>query len=87
MNMNLSAKSKMAAKGPQNGRRGRCLPLGFGHSKQLSLNKFFDLSTPSMRKGRVGGKKKTVENSGHYVIASSQLPECRPLERSMLAPK
>ena len=29
-----------------------------GHSKQLSLNKFFDPSTPSMRKGRDGGKKK-----------------------------
>ena len=29
-----------------------------GHSKQLSLNKFFDPSTPSMRKGR-GGEKKT----------------------------
>ena len=26
---------------------------------QLSLNKFFDPSTPSMRKGRDGGKKKT----------------------------
>ena len=42
----------------------------FGHSKQLSLNKFFDPSTPSMRKGRDGGKtggkkKMTDENSGH----------------------
>ena len=26
----------------------------FGRSKQLSLNKFFDPSTPSMRKGRNG---------------------------------
>ena len=37
-------------------------PLGFGRFKQLSLNKFFDPSTPSMRKGRdrekQGGKKK-----------------------------
>ena len=46
-----------------------------GHSKQLSLNKFFDLSTPSMKKGckkgeKKGGKK-NYENSGHYVIASS----------------
>ena len=51
-----------------------------------------------MRKGRDGGKKKgkkqenkrgrkTDENSGHYVIASSQPPECRPLERRTLAPK
>ena len=28
-----------------------------GRSRQLSLNKFFDLSTPSMRKGRDGEKK------------------------------
>ena len=47
--------------------------LIFGHSKQLSLNKFFDPSTPSMRKGWEGGEKKekTDKNSGHYVIASS----------------
>ena len=34
-------------------------PKFFGHSCQLLLNKFFDLSTPSMRKGRDGenGKK------------------------------
>ena len=35
-------------------------PLVFGRSKQLSLNKFFDPSTPSMRKGCDGGEKKTV---------------------------
>ena len=73
-------------------------PKVFGHSKQLSLNKFFDPSTPSMRKGRDGEKKtgkknrkkkreKTDENSGHYVIASSRPPERRPLERRTLAPK
>ena len=45
-----------------------------------------------MRKGRdgekkTGGKKETTdENSGHYVIASSRLPEHRPLERRTLAP-
>ena len=33
-------------------------PQIFGRSKQLSLNKFFDPSTPSMRKGRDGGKKR-----------------------------
>ena len=32
-------------------------PLVFGHSKQLLQNKFFDPSTPSMRKGRDGEKK------------------------------
>ena len=32
----------------------------FGHSKQLSPNKFFDPSTPSMRKGNSGGKKRRV---------------------------
>ena len=34
------------------------------------------------------GKKKgkADENSGHYVIASSRLPERRPLERRTLAP-
>ena len=30
--------------------------------------------------------EKTVENSGHYLIASSQPPECRPLERRTLMP-
>ena len=47
------AKSKVAASGPQNG-----LPLGFWHSKQLSLNKFFNLSTPSLRKVDDGEKRK-----------------------------
>ena len=28
------------------------------HFEPLSLNKFFDPSTPSMRKGRDGGEKK-----------------------------
>ena len=31
-------------------------PWVFGHSKQLSQNKFFDQSTPSMRKGRDWGE-------------------------------
>ena len=33
-------------------------PWVFGHSKQLSLNKFFDPTTPSMRKVDNGEKKK-----------------------------
>ena len=69
----------MATRGPQNGQR------VWKGSKQLSLNKFFDPSTPSMRKGREGeknrgknkgwGEEKTDENSGHYVIASSRPPK------------
>ena len=43
-----------------------------------------------MRKGRDGeknGEKKTDENSGHYIIASSRQPERRPLERRPLVQK
>merc|ERR1719312_1078638 len=68
-------------------------PLVFGRSRHFSLNKFFDPSTPSMRKGRDGEKNEkkkkkenTDENSGHYVVASSRPPERRPLERRTLAP-
>ena len=61
-------------------------PQVFGRSRQLSLNKFFDPSTPSMRKGRDGERKKkggknrekkekTDGNRSHYVIASSRPPE------------
>ena len=55
----------MAARGPQNGRRGleRGLPLGLGRSRQLSQNKFFDLSTPSIRKVDDGEEKKNLEKS------------------------
>ena len=50
----------MAARGAQNDQGGleRFLPPGFGHSRQLLQNKFFDLSTPSMRKVENGGKNK-----------------------------
>ena len=44
-------------------------PYVFGHSKQLSLNKFFDQSTPSMRKvddGEKKRKKKEKENNDVY---------------------
>ena len=37
-------------------------PQVIGHFKQLSLNKFFDPSTPSMRKGR--DKEKRKEQAG-----------------------
>ena len=41
----------MATRGPEHGQRDlkQGLPLCFWHSCQLSLNKFFDLSTPSLR--------------------------------------
>ena len=69
-------------------------------NEPVQLNKFFDPSTPSLRKGRVGGnggekngkkngekkEEKTDENSGHYAIASSRPPERRPLERRTLIP-
>ena len=38
-------------------------PQVFGRSRQLSLNKFFDPSTPSMRKG-CDGEKKTGKKNG-----------------------
>ena len=45
----------------------------FGHSKQLSQNKFFDPSTPSMRKGcdggKTGGKKRIMK-----IVATTSLP-------------
>ena len=47
----------MAARGPQNGR----VSLE-RRSKQLSLNKFFDPSTPSMRKGN--NREQRAENRG-----------------------
>ena len=41
-------------------------PLVFGHSKQISQNKFFDPSTPSMRKGHDGEKKEKMKNNYIY---------------------
>ena len=45
----------------------------FGHSKQLSLKKFFDPSTPSMRKccdveEKKRRKERNSENSGNGII-------------------
>ena len=45
----------MAAREPQNGRRGLESGLGFWRSHQLLINKSFDPNTPSMRKGDDGG--------------------------------
>ena len=41
-------------------------PWVFGRSRQLSLNKFFDQSTPSMRKGRKGEKNLGGKNNDVY---------------------
>ena len=52
----------MAAKGPKMADRfweGVCL-LVFGRSRQLSLTKFFDLSTPFLRKGCDEGNARTL---------------------------
>ena len=48
-----AAKSKMVARAPKmvDGVRKSVNPQVFGRSKQLLLNKFLDLSTPSIRKG------------------------------------
>ena len=59
----------MATRGPQNGLLGleRCLAPVLGHSRQLLLNKFFDLITSSMREGCEGEKKNDGgENNGEY---------------------
>ena len=40
-----------------------------GHSKQLSLNKFFDPSTPSMKKGHDGEQK--MEKIIMFIVATT----------------
>ena len=64
-----TAKSKITARGSQNGRRGleRCVPQGFWAFLQHSLSKFFDLSTSFMRKVDDGGEKRKNNDgkSGH----------------------
>ena len=74
-------------------------PWVFGRSKQLSLNKFFDPTTPSMRKGCNGGmgkkrkkkqgeknKKRLMKIMATISFASSRPPERRPLEHRTLVP-
>ena len=69
-------KSKMAARGSKK---------NFGSSSQLSLNKFFDLRIPSMRKVDDGGgkneKNKTKNNIMLFILAThivaSRPPKCR----------
>ena len=47
-------------------------PSGEGGTKQFSLNKFFDPSTPSMRKGRGGEKKQKKKRM--KIVATTSLP-------------
>ena len=55
-------------------------PQVFGRSKQLSLNKFFDPSTPSMKKGCDGENGKVKQKTGKkekrlmIILATSSLP-------------
>jgi len=55
-------------------------PSALGHSKQLSLNRFFDLRTPSMRKVDDGEKRKKKIMT--FIVATnviaSRPPERRP---------
>ena len=47
----------------------------FGRSPQLLLHKFFDLSTPFMRKGRDGGEEKNGGNIRMMkIVATTSLP-------------
>ena len=64
-----------------------------GRYKQLSLNKFFDSGTPSMRKGRDGEittekswKKRMMEIVATNVVASRP-PNGDRLQRRPLVPK
>ena len=56
----------MVARGPQNGRQDLERDVPLGRSKQLLLNKFFDPSTPSMRKVDDRGKKEKKKNNVIY---------------------
>ena len=62
----------MAARGPQNGRRGLERGVPLGRSEQLSLNKFFDPNTLYVRKGNSGenGEKKRLKR----IVATTSLP-------------
>ena len=65
----------MAASGPQK------IPLGNWASRQLLLNKFFDLNTPSMRKGHHREKKQEKQKKRRKkrkrmmkIVATTSLP-------------
>ena len=67
-------------------------PKVIGRSRQLSLNKVFDQSTPSMRKGRNGewkkkwnGKKNNGENSGPLMsLPVDRLTACSPATTTLV---
>ena len=56
----------------------RVQSLVIGHFKQLLRNKFFDPSTPSMRKGDNGGKKNGKRQT--FLVATNDVAS-RPPER------
>ena len=56
-----------------------CCRQDSGRSGQLSLNKFFDPSTPSIRKGRDGGEKRGKIMM--KIVATTSLPAGQPPER------
>ena len=51
-------------------------PLISGRSCQFLINKFFDLSALSMRKGRDGGKKRTFIEA--TIVITTRPPKRRP---------
>ena len=69
----------------QNGRQGapkwqRGSGKVFGRSRQLSLNKFFDPSTPSMRKGR-DEEKKIEWKIMRFIVATNVVASGPPKRR------
>ena len=56
-------------------------PLVFGCSRQLSLNKFLDLSTPSMRNGQDEEKKMKNGKKLMMFIVATNIVASRPPER------
>ena len=57
-------------------------PQVIGYLEQLSQNKFFDQSTPSMRKGDDGEKK---ENKIKTILVATNVVASRPPERQPTA--
>ena len=69
-------------------------PQVFGHSRQILQNKFFDPTTPSMRKKKRVNKKKEKNGKWEimlFIVAITSMPVNHPnadrLERRPLVPK